>query len=85
MRGLTLQEHGVLAFMATVVPGDPVIEFPSADVEEITERLVAVGRVRTYRGEDERGTFTRYTITPAGRMALGLWPATRASAPAGQP
>ena len=83
MRGLTPAEHGVLSFMASIVPGVEAIEFPSCDVEETTERLVAGGRVRTYRGEDDRGFYTRYAITDAGRLALRLWPATMATPGAG--
>lgn len=80
MRGLTDAEHAELADTARPLSESHKV---TCENERATlVRLMADSRVTLTRDEQGRGI---WDLTDALRLALRLWPATRASAPAGRP
>lgn len=81
MRGLTTTERDALVRLVETFDAASRAEIDTDTEEAPFADLVATGRARMC--EDELWVW--WEPTPAGRLALRLWPSTRATVPATTP
>lgn len=84
MRGLTTEEHALLVFLDQPASAfAPVLEAEPHDrTYTVCEQLLACGRVEVVEDESGGWVWDNFEITTLGQLALKLWPATMARAPA---